>query len=100
MIEDFILVKADVSVKWADDPPSIRVYVGDELFSERTWIWRNEYLEEMLQINAPPGTYDLRWEVVAPAQAEIEVKNVRIDSGPVGACIVDNSQLRIPNEST
>jgi hypothetical protein len=95
MTPDFVLVKADVSVTWSGDPPNIRVYVGDELFTERTWVWQEEYLEELLQIYAPPGVYDLRWQVVAPAQAEIEVKNVRIDTGPEGACIVDNSQLRI-----
>jgi len=95
MISDFMLVKAHVSVEWSGDPPNIRVYVGGELFTERTWVWQEEYLEELLQIYAPPGTYDLRWEVVPPAQAYIEVKNVRVDTGPERACIVDNSQLRI-----
>jgi hypothetical protein len=95
MTLDFVLVKADVSVTWSGDPPNIRVYVGDELFTERTWVWQDEYLEELLQIQAPTGTYDFRWVAVAPAQAEIEVKNIRIDTGPVGAYITDDLKLRI-----
>lgn len=95
MTPDFVLVKADVNVEWSGEPPNIRTYVGGELFTERTWIWQEEYLEELLQIYASPGTYDIQWQVVPPAQAEIEVKHVRIDTGPPGACIIDNSQLRI-----
>ena len=68
-----VVVRADVSVYWQGDPPRIRVYVGNELFTERTWIWREQYLEEMLVVNAPPGKYNLRWELVPPAQGTIEV---------------------------
>jgi hypothetical protein len=100
MTQQAVVVRADVSVDWQGDPPKIRVYVGTELFTERTWIWREQYLEEILVINAPPGKYNLRWELVPPAQGTIEVKNVRIDQGPANAYIKRDSQLRIPNEST
>jgi hypothetical protein len=43
------------------------VYVNNELFNERTWVWREQYLEEFLQIWAGPGKYELRWELVPPA---------------------------------
>jgi hypothetical protein len=73
-----LIIKADVSVSWQGKPPSYRVYVNDEMFTERTWIWQEEYLEEMLQISAPPGEYQLRWELVPPATGKITVKNLRI----------------------
>ena len=73
-----VVICVDVSVDWQGDPPNYRVYVGDEMFTERTWIWQEQYLEEMLVVNAPPGKYNLRWELVPPAQGKIEVKNVRI----------------------
>jgi hypothetical protein len=100
MTQQAVVVRADVSVDWQGEPPRIRVYVGTELFTERTWIWREQYLEEILVINAVPGKYNLRWELVPPAQGTIEVKNVRIDQGPANAYIKRDSQLRIPNEST
>lgn len=90
-----VVVKADVSVEWQGDPPNYRIYVGDELFTERTWIWQEQYLEEMLVVNAPPGKYNLRWELVPPAQGNIEVTNVRIAQGPTSAYIKKNTQLRI-----
>jgi hypothetical protein len=94
-----VVVRADVSVSWQGDPPNYRVYVGEELFTERTWIWQEQYLEEMLVVNAPPGKYNLRWELVPPAQGKIEVKNVRIDHEQSRACITENI-LRITDEST
>ena len=95
-----VVVRADVSVEWQGDPPNYRVYVGDEMFTERTWIWGEQYLEEMLVVNAPPGKYNLRWELVPPAQGTIEVTNIRIDHGSDYAYIKMNSQLRITDEST
>jgi hypothetical protein len=70
------------------------------MFTERTWIWQEQYLEEMLVVNAPPGNYDLRWELVPPAQGKIEVTNIRIEHGLDHARIEKNSQLRITDEST
>ena len=95
-----VVVRADVSVEWQGDPPNYRIYVGNEMFTERTWIWQEQYLEEMLVVNAPPGKYNLRWELVPPAQGTIEVKNVRIEHGSDHAYIKKDSQLRITDEST
>jgi hypothetical protein len=95
-----VVVRADISVDWQGDPPNYRVYVGNELFTERTWIWREQYLEEMLVVHAPPGKYNLRWELVPPAQGTIEVNNVRIEHGSDHAYIKKDSQLRITDEST
>ena len=95
-----VVVRADVTVAWQGDPPNYRVYVGNEMFTERTWIWQEQYLEEMLVVNAPPGKYNLRWELVPPAQGTIEVKNVRIEHGSAYAYIKKDSQLRITDEST
>ena len=95
-----VVVKADVSVDWQGDPPGYRIYVGNEMFTERTWIWQEQYLEERLVVNAPPGKYNLRWELVPPAQGKIEVKNIRIEHGADRAYIKKDSQLRITDEST
>ena len=96
MTKEFVHLLCDVYCDWEGLPPTYRVYVNDELFSERTWIWQNEYLEELLQINAEPGDYSVSYELVSPNLARIYVKNMRVESG--NAEINDNI-LRIKNES-
>jgi hypothetical protein len=58
------------------------VYVNEELFSERTWIWKDSYLEEALQIQAPSGAYLLRFENVDPNFGNFKMRNVRVQEGP------------------
>jgi hypothetical protein len=100
MIRQSVVIKADVSVTWQGDPPNYRIYIGSEMFTERTWIWQEQYLEEMLIVHALPGKYNLRWELVPPAQGKIEVKNIRIEHGADHAHLNKNTQLRITDEST
>ena len=90
-------VLADLHCEWEGLNPIYRVYVNDELFAERTWRWTNCYLEEMLQIEAEPGKYHLRWELVPPNLAQLHVENVRVDYGP--GKIKNNVLLRILDES-
>lgn len=97
MTQKFVRVLADVHCDWEGLDPIYRVYVNDELFAERTWRWTNSYLEEMLQIEAEPGTYNLRWELVPPHLAHLKVQNVRVDFGP--GVVENNNLLRINNES-
>jgi len=96
MTKKFVHVQADVDCEWEGLAPVYRVYVNDELFAERTWQWTDCYLEENLQINAEPGEYNLRWELVPPHLATITVKNMRVDRGPA---TIENNVLRINNES-
>lgn len=92
MNKKFVRVLADVHCDWEGLDPIYRVYINDELFTERTWRWTDAYLEEMLQIEAEPGRYNLRWELVSPHLAQLNVENIRVDYGPG---IVENNKLRI-----
>ena len=94
-------VICDVTAKVHAQPFRYRVYVNNELFTERTWIWKNVHLEEMLPISAPAGVYPIRFETVDPENGRIKVRNHRIDQGP--ACITmyrDELSVEISNEST
>jgi hypothetical protein len=82
MSKTFVRVLANIDCTWEGLNPVYRVYVNDELFTERTWYWTDAYLEEMLQIEAVPGNYTLRFELVPPHLAELIVKNIRVDYGP------------------
>jgi hypothetical protein len=97
MDKKFVRVLADVHCDWEGLPPTYRVYVNDELFTERTWTWTDCYLEEMLQIEAPVGKYHIRYELVPPHLAQLHVENMRVDLG--SANIKGNSLLRIVDES-
>ena len=97
MDKKFVRVLADVYCDWEGLPPTYRVYVNDELFTERTWTWTDCYLEELLQIEAPAGKYQIRYELVPPHLAQLRVENMRVDLGP--ANIKGDSLLRIVDES-
>jgi hypothetical protein len=93
MTRHFVRVLADVDCEWEGLNPIYRVYVNNELFAERTWMWTTDYLEEALQIEAEPGDYQLRWELIPPHLARLTVQNIRIERGP--AMIINNHILRI-----
>lgn len=100
MKPEFVTVLTDVYCKWSDQHPRYRVYVNDELFAERTWIWTNTYLEEMLQIKAPPGQYTIRYELVPgfDNNAGLKVRNMRVNFGP-GRILDKQGTLEIHHES-
>jgi hypothetical protein len=101
MKPEFVTVLTDVYCKWEAVSPRYRVYVNDELFSERTWIWRDAYLEELLQINALPGQYKIRYELVEgfDQEAELRLRNMRVEHGP-GRIVDKQGTLEIRHEST
>ena len=96
MTRHFIIVLFDVHCDWHGTAPDYRVYVNDELFTERTYAFPPEmHLEEMLQIEAPEGNYKIHCELVPPALAQIRVENMRVDFGPGS---IKGTTLRIRNE--
>lgn len=96
MAKNFVRVLCNVDCKWEGFEPIYRVYVNEELFAERTWIWTDEYLEEALQIEAEPGEYYIKYELVPPHSAQLSVSNMRVDYGPGE---MNGTILRIKNES-
>jgi hypothetical protein len=96
-----VFVKAlfDVDCEWEGLPPAYRVYVNDQLFSERTWIWTDRYLTEILQIQAQPGRYRVHLEKVGHSLATFFVSNPRIEHGPA-IWTKKGTVIEISNEST
>ena len=96
----FVRVECDVTAKVHEQPFRYRAYVNNELFAERTWIWENSYLEENFQIQAAPGIYPIRFEIVDVEHGRIKVRNHRVITGP--GRIVDyqgQTAVEISNES-
>lgn len=72
----------DVSCSWTETPPRYRVFVNNELFAERTFIWNGDYyLEEALTIQGAPGEYIISCENVDPEHGEFKFKNMRLVEG-------------------
>jgi hypothetical protein len=93
MDKKFVRILSNIDCEWEGLPPVYRLYVNEELFSERTWTWRDARLQEELQIEAVPGDYALRYELVAPHLASMLVKDLTVDVGP--AQVVDSTRFRI-----
>ena len=109
--KQFVKVLMDIHCEWAGTAPSYRVFVNDELFTERTFIWRDRYLTEMLQISAEPGVYQVRVEPlpcdpkkfavhnskIEFSSSQFDITNYQIEHGP--AQWISNGILEIKNES-
>ena len=93
MDKKFVRILSNIDCKWEGLAPTYRLYVNDELFSERTWIWRDSSIQEALQIEAVPGDYVLRYELVAPHLAEMLIGELQVDTGP--AQIMNSTYFRI-----
>ena len=95
MTRHYIKVLFDVHCDWQGPAPDYRIYVNDELFTERTYNFTDAYLEEMLQIEAPEGNYKIQCEIVPPAFAHLRIENMRVEHGPA---TIKGNTLRIRNE--
>jgi hypothetical protein len=78
-----VQLQCDVYCRWDGNDTRYRLYVNDELFTERTWIWggKEYYLEEIITIEAPVGLYEIKYELVEPTQSKLGIKNMQVISG-------------------
>ena len=81
----------EVHCDWTGTPPVYRLYVNDEMFTERTFIWSNKYLEEVVSIEALPGDYVIRYEL--HGNGMLTANNPKVTIGT--AEFIDNNTLRI-----
>jgi hypothetical protein len=95
MTKQFVRVVTDVYCECQDENPVYRVYVNGELFGERKWRCPDDqYLEEIIQIEAEPGDYVIRYELIRPSLASLKIENYRVVRGPGR---ITNNRLRIYN---
>ena len=93
-----VQVQCDVYCKWDGNDTRYRLYVNNELFTERSWIWSGKeyYLEEIIIIEAPPGQYEIKYELLEPTSSKLAIKNTQVISG--NASIHKNqTTLEIPS---
>ena len=92
MAKTAVIIQCDVHCEVYGLPPTYRAWLDDELFAERTWRWpEGQHLEEIWQIRARPGRYQLRYELIGPGI--LKANNWQVLSGPAG--ITEQGQLVI-----
>lgn len=81
MTENVITV--DVYASWGDIPPKYRIYVDNNLLTERDFIWNgtDTYIEERIIVNLNPGNHNLTVEQINNS-GHIHVKNVTLNDCP------------------
>jgi hypothetical protein len=98
MTRQYVRVVCNIACKWEGLPPIYRIYLDDELFAERIWTWQDQiYLTEEIQIDAEPGQYQLKFELVPPHLAELFVGKPLVTYGT--GSVDENSMLRIEHET-
>lgn len=96
MEEKFIRILLDLKVERIKNQgkPGYRLYINDELFTERNWRWPQTCrVEELLQIKAVPGKYKVRIEKYHPTKARFNISNMRVELGD--ARIIENDTIEI-----
>ena len=93
MSKSYVRVLSKIDCEWEGLNPVYRLYVNDELFSERMWRWTDAILEEVIQVEAEPGEYRLRYELVEPHLAQLKVGSLTVDYGP--AQVMNDTTFKI-----
>ena len=89
MTETSIVVQVHaLQPNWiAHEQPKYRIYVNDDMITERTWAWDiNTYIEETLYVGLDYGvTHTIRVELIKSHpmhRAQIGLQNLRINGQP------------------
>lgn len=98
MRNKFVKINFDLHCGWTQTPPDYRLYINHELFGERTYIWGDtQYLQEIVQLNAPPGKYVIRIDNLGDSKCQFKIRNLSIENGP--GQVIDSKTFEIVNES-
>ena len=88
MTVDKILIEAvitvDIFCQWEAEPRAYRIYVDDELLTERTYLWRNsdQFVQENIVISVAPGDHQFKLEPVDTNFSGFQWQNFTINGQP------------------
>ena len=77
----FVKLNVDLKCQWEGLEPDYRIYVNDEMFTERTYRWEDPfYLREILQVEAETDrVYWVRLEPVGPQLADFNFIDPQVE---------------------
>lgn len=70
----------EVICHWSVDPPAYRIFVDDDLMTERTFGWAGYqfYIRESLAVDVAAGMHNLRLENLGP-NGKFTLRNMTVD---------------------
>lgn len=82
-MKQFYKIGFDLFCEWRKREPSYRIYVNDELITERTFIWKgHRYLHEVLQLELEKGEYQIKLVPVGKGKkADFKIRNLACEYG-------------------
>ena len=85
-----VSVSVDVLCDWQTEVQSYRVYVDNDLLTERTYLWHNpeQYVRENIIVELDSGVHTLTIEPVNPDFTGFSCRNLAVDQQP--APLVNN----------
>lgn len=74
----------EIHCLYAKQGPRYRLYVDQDLITERTFTWVSgkQYIHEHIVVNVQPGQHSIRIENVDPDLGIITTKNLTLDGIP------------------
>ena len=74
-------VSVDIFCYWTGDPQAYRIYVDDDLLTERTYHWDNSeyFITEFIVLDVEPGQHKFKIEPVTPGFDGFSYRNFHID---------------------
>jgi hypothetical protein len=83
-------IDIDVWCKWVYTPPVYRVYVDDDLLTERNFIWESSrhYVREHIEVLLDSGWHEVRIENCNKGEAEFIPNNIIVNGQASGAKFV------------
>lgn len=75
------IISADIYASWGDVSPRYRIYVDNDLLTERDFIWpgTEQYIREHIIVNLKPGVHSLKIEQINTS-GTLRVENIVVDN--------------------
>jgi hypothetical protein len=86
-------LEVDVHAHWSDNPPVYRLYVNDEMLTERTFGWAPHqfYIRENLSCNLNTGVHRLRLDQINNS-GYLELDNLRVNTDQVNKSFLKTNE--------
>ena len=75
-------IEIDILCDWQTEPEAYRLYIDDDLYTERTYIWRNphQWVREILVAELAPGKHTIKIQPVNSEFQGFKLSNFAIDN--------------------
>lgn len=76
-----VVISVDILCAWTVTPPVYRLYIDEDLLTERTYIWSNpdQYVKEHIIANLEPGIHTLKLVSATPGFKNFQYQNFTVD---------------------